>query len=260
MIALAILFSWMGQIMSAEAASSSQPGPGEPSRAASQPVVANPPKPARPAKQPDADWVKQHGEFSAEAKKGGIDLLFVGDSITRGWRGAKDVWEKNFGSYKTANFGIGGDRTEHVLYRLSNGELDGIAPKVVVLLIGTNNIDCKNSPEDSAEGVKAILATIKAKSPGSVVLLLGALPRGADPQGDTRVNIPKLNELTAKFDDRGKTVRFLDLTSKFMDGDGLLKEAYNDDHTHLTHKGYEIMGDAIGPVVKAMMAPPAKSR
>jgi lysophospholipase L1-like esterase len=237
--------------MSADASPSSQP--------ASQPVVgANAPKPARPAKQPDADWVKQHEEFVAEAKKGGVDLLFVGDSITRGWRGVRDIWEKNFGSYKVANFGIGGDRTEHVLWRLSNGELEGISPKVVVLLIGTNNIAVGNSPEDSAEGVKAILATIKAKSPGSAVLLLSILPRGANPADVTRVNIPKVNALIAKFDDHGKTVRFLDISGKFLDADGgLLKEAYNNDHTHLTPKGYQIMSDVIQPIVKAMMAPPA---
>ena len=247
--------------MSANALPSSQPNSGELNRAASQPAGGgvNAPRPARPAKQPDSDWVKQHEEFVAEAKakSGGVDLLFVGDSITRGWRGVRDIWEKNFGSYKVANFGIGGDRTEHVLYRLSNGELDGISPKVVVLLIGSNNIDCKHSPEDTAEGIKAILATIKAKSPGSAVLLLSVLPRGANPQDVTRVNIPKLNALLATLDDHGKTVRFLDLTSKFMDGDGLLNEAYNSDHTHLTHKGYEILAGAIEPAVKAMMSPPA---
>ena len=103
------------------AASTSQP--------TSAPAAGTLPRPARPGRQPDADWEKSHAEFTAQAKAGGIDLLFVGDSITRGWRGAKDLWEKDFAEFKPANFGIGGDRIEHILYRLGNGELDGRPPR-----------------------------------------------------------------------------------------------------------------------------------
>src|SRR5262249_39740333 len=89
--------------------------------------------------KPDAGWIKRHEGFVEIAKKGDVDVLFLGDSITDGWRGQKKVWEGAFGAMKPANFGIGGDRTQHVLWRIQNGELDGIKPKVAVLMIGTNN-------------------------------------------------------------------------------------------------------------------------
>src|SRR5688500_5427465 len=96
----------------------------------------------------DANWIKRHEGFVEIAKKGDVDLLFLGDSITDAWRGRKEIWEKNFAPLKAANFGIGGDRTQHVLWRLQNGEFDGIKPKVVMLMIGTNNVS-----SDSAEDI-----------------------------------------------------------------------------------------------------------
>jgi hypothetical protein len=108
--------------------------------------------------EPDAGFLKTHEGYVTIAKAGGVDVLFLGDSITAGWRGAKEVWDKAFGAYKTANFGIGGDRTQHVLWRITNGELDGIKPKVVVLMIGTNN-----SGSDEADGIaKGVTAIVKA--------------------------------------------------------------------------------------------------
>jgi lysophospholipase L1-like esterase len=211
-------------------------------------------KPARPRKQPDAGWEKDHAAFAARAKEGNVDLLFVGDSITRGWRGAQDAWDKTFGPWKPVNFGIGGDRTEHVLYRLQNGELDGVSPKAIVLLIGTNNSAVGDKPEDIAAGVQAILRTVHEKCPKARVLLLSILPRGADAGDPKRQSNQQTNALLAKLDDGGKTVRFLDVTGRFMAADGaIIKDAYGADLLHLTHKGYEMMAQAIGPVVKEMM-------
>ena len=127
----------------------------------------------------DANWVKRHEGFVAIAKKGDVDVLFLGDSITDAWRNkpAQPTGEKRFGTLKPANFGIGGDRTQHVLWRLNNGELDGIQPKVVVLMIGTNNTG--SDPADQiAEGITAIVKTIRDKSPKTKVMLLAVFPRG----------------------------------------------------------------------------------
>src|SRR5579864_2352864 len=108
--------------------------------------------PTEPAPR-DGSWLKMHEQFLERAKMGNIDLLFLGDSITQGWNGGgKAVWNRFYGLRNTANFGIGGDRTQHVLWRLENGEVDGIHPKLVVLMIGTNNLD-SNAPDEIAAGV-----------------------------------------------------------------------------------------------------------
>src|SRR5437763_1380897 len=134
--------------------------------------------------QPEPGWMKRHEAFVETAKNGGVDVAFFGDSITAGWagRGGKATWEKEFAPLKAANFGIGGDRTEHVLWRIQNGELDGITPKVIMLMIGTNNSGGNTySAEDIADGVKAIVGEIKKRSPQTKVLLLAIFPRGEKP-------------------------------------------------------------------------------
>lgn len=216
-------------------------------------TAAATPRPAKPATQPDPTWVRLHNDFVGQAQTGKAQLLFLGDSITRGWRSAADVWEARFGQFTPANFGIGGDRTEHVLWRLQHGELEGLSPKLVVLLIGTNNTDRLDKPEDTAEGVKAILATIGQKCPNTTVLLLSVLPRGADATDAKRINNERLNALIAKFDD-GKTVKYLDITGKFLAADGtLIPGAYQKDDLHLDHKGYEIFAEAITPTITELM-------
>src|SRR5437773_7544336 len=123
----------------------------------------------------------RHDEFLKVAKAGGVDLLFVGDSITDGWRSTgKSVWDKAFAPLKAANFGISGDRTEHVIWRLRNGELEGIQPKLMVLMIGTNNGD---AAADVAQGIKTIIADLHDRHPRCKVLLLGIFPRSEKPDG-----------------------------------------------------------------------------
>lgn len=192
--------------------------------------------------EPDAGFLKTHEGYVAIAKAGGVDVLFLGDSITAGWRGAKEVWDKSFGAYKTANFGIGGDRTQHVLWRITNGELDGIKPKVVVLMIGTNNSGSDDA-DGIAKGVTAIVKAIHAKSPATKVLLLAVFPRGEKPNPQ-REKLAKVNTTIAKLHD-GKGVHYLDIGAKFLKDDGTLTKDIMPDFLHLSKAGYQIWADAI---------------
>jgi lysophospholipase L1-like esterase len=201
----------------------------------------------------DAGWIKRHDGFVDIAKKGDVNVLFVGDSITDAWRGkaAKPTWEKHFAPLKSANFGIGGDRTEHVLWRLQNAELEGISPKVIVLMIGTNNTGA-NSAEEIAGGIKAIVKTIQEKAPKTKVLLLAVFPRGEKPGTAVRDKIATINKSIASLDDGGKTVKYLDIGEKFLEKDGHLTKEIMPDFLHLSARGYEIWGDAIAEIVRTM--------
>ena len=198
--------------------------------------------------QPDANFIKRHESFVATAKAGGVDVVFLGDSITAGWGGqnAKPVWDAAFGKYKPANFGIGGDRTQHVLWRISNGELDGISPKAAVLMIGTNNSG-SDSAEGIAKGITAIVKYLREKSPRTKVLLLAVFPRGEKAAPNPgREKLKQVNDIVAKLHD-GKNVHYLDIGTKFLEADGSLSKEVMPDFLHLSAKGYQIWADAIGP-------------
>ena len=206
----------------------------------------------------DANWVRRHEGFVTEAKKGGIDLLFMGDSITDGWRGrGSNVWKQFYAPRRAANFGIGGDRTEHVLWRMDNGELDGIKPKVVVLMIGTNNTGKEkddrlhNTIPQIIEGVTAVVNDIRTKLPDSKILLLAIFPRGKTDDFQ-RGEVAVINTALAKLDD-GKTVKFLDIGPKFLEADGTLPRSIMPDLLHPNQKGYQIWADAMEPTLKQMM-------
>ena len=200
----------------------------------------------------DANWVKRHEGFVEIAKKGGVDFLLLGDSITDGWRGkGKAAYAEHFEPLKPANFGIGGDRTQHVLWRLQNGELDGITPKLCMLMIGTNN--GKDSAEDVAAGITAIVKELQKKSPSTKVLLLAIFPRGEKPNPGREKN-DKVNGIVSKLDDGGKTVRFLDIGAKFMAEDKSIAKEIMPDFLHLSDKGYQIWAEAVLPAVKEMLA------
>jgi lysophospholipase L1-like esterase len=195
-----------------------------------------------------------HESFLQRGKEGKIGLLFEGDSITQGWGKAKKVWDKYYGNDDVANFGISGDRTEHVLWRIDNGELDGISPKVVVLMIGTNNI---GSPKEAIlAGVTKVVSEIHEKLPQSKLLLLAVFPRGADPADQKvaamREKIAFVNEGLAKLDDGSKT-RYLDIGPKFLDADGKLPKDIMPDALHPNEKGYQIWADAMQPLLDEMM-------
>ena len=207
----------------------------------------------------DVKWVARHEGFVKEAQKGGIDILFMGDSITDGWRTkGSNVWNRYYAPRHAANFGISGDRTQHVLWRMDNGELDGIKPKVVVLMIGTNNTGKENdhkTPRNTVpeviEGVTAVVNDIRVKLPDSKILLLAIFPRGILDDSQ-RTQVALVNTVLPKLDD-GKMVKFLDIGSKFIEADGTLPKSIMPDLLHPNEKGYQIWADAMEPTLGEML-------
>jgi lysophospholipase L1-like esterase len=208
---------------------------------------------------PDATFMRLHNQYVAKAKAGNIDLYMEGDSITDFWqhRHAKN-WDRNFAGWRAADFGISGDRTEHVLWRLENGELDGVNPKAIVMLIGTNNLPANavygaNTVEDTFGGVKAIVEKLKEKAPQAHILLLAVFPREDKPLAD---KIAALNTMIATLDD-GKQVKFFNINEQFTDADGkLLPGVMLRDHLHPDEKGYDIWADAMRPILVQWLGPP----
>ena len=204
--------------------------------------------------QPDPHFLAHHAANLKRAASGPIGLLFLGDSITQRWTDAPDVWKSHYAKYDPANFGVDGDRTQHVLWRIDNGELDHISPKVVVLLIGTNNI---GSPADQiAAGNAAIVKRIHQKLPDAKVLLLGLFPRGADISDPIvvqfRHKVKAVNTELAKLDDGDKT-QFLDIGDKFVDPQGNISKAVLKDGLHPSAQGYEIWADAMQDKLDQML-------
>jgi lysophospholipase L1-like esterase len=209
-------------------------------------------------------WIGRHERFVTTAKKGGIDLYMEGDSITDFWQGRfKANWEKNLGPWKPGDFGISGDRTQNVLYRIENGEFEGVTPKVIVLLIGTNNLAANatygmNTVEDTVKGVTAVVEALKGKAPQAKILLIGIMPRGDTKGGpDIWEKICKTNEQIAKLED-GKTVKYLNFNDKLADKDGkLVPGVMGADNLHPSAKGYDIWFEAMKPVLTEWLGTPA---
>lgn len=197
-------------------------------------------------------FLKSHEKFVKQAEEGQAELVFLGDSITAGWGGKNEIWEKAFGQYKPVNFGIGGDRTQHVLWRIQNGELKGIKPKAVVLMIGTNNTG-SDSAEAIAKGVTSIVQSIRSQQPQAKILLLAIFPRGAEASPNpAREKIAKVNTAISKLDD-GKNIFYMDIGEKFLEADGKLTKEIMHDYLHLTAEGYQIWADAISPKLAELM-------
>ena len=199
------------------------------------------------------NWMARHEGFVKEAKKGGVEILFMGDSITDMWRNkGSNVWSKCYAPRHATNFGIGGDRTQHVLWRIEHGELDGIKPKVTVLMIGTNNSN-SDSPDDIAKAIRMIIDEIRARIPETKILLLAVFPRNKPTDKPGQMDkIHQVNDLIAKYDD-GRTVKFLDLGPKFLGPDGKVPADIMADFLHPTEKGYQIWANAMNPTLDAMM-------
>ncbi|ADB17097.1 lipolytic protein G-D-S-L family [Pirellula staleyi DSM 6068] len=200
----------------------------------------------------DGGWMKRHESMNERVKKGNVDLLMIGDSITQGWEGAgKKVWEEFYTKRNAVNLGIGGDRTQHVLWRLENGNIEGIKPKLAVIMIGTNNSG-GNKSEDIAAGVEAIVKKLRTSLPETKILILGIFPRGATAEDRQRKVNDGANAIIAKLAD-DKDVFFQDIGKAFLAEDGTLSKEIMPDLLHLNEKSYRIWAEQIEPNVKKLM-------
>ena len=200
----------------------------------------------------EGGWMKTHESFNERVKQGNADLAFIGDSITAGWgRNGKAVWDEYYAKRNAVNLGIGGDRTQHVLWRLDHGNIDGIHPKLAVLMIGTNNSGT-NTSEQIAAGVTAIVEKLRAKLPDTKVLILAIFPRGENNDDPKRKVNEGANEIIKKLAD-GKMIHYLDIGPKFLAADGSLSRDVMPDLLHLNEASYRTWAESIEPKVKELM-------
>jgi beta-glucosidase len=204
-----------------------------------------------------ADWWMPRHEQKLDEKNRLVaagtppQLVFIGDSITNYWETTgREVWQRHYAPYHALNLGFAGDRTENVLWRLQHGEIDGIAPKVAVLMIGTNNTGFRaEDPRTTAAGIRRIVDEIHRRMPGTRVLLLAIFPRGEKPDDDLRGINARVNRIVAGW----KDVRFLDIGAAFLNPDGTLSKDVMPDLLHPSEKGYEIWQRAMDPVLQQLL-------
>ena len=216
-----------------------------------------------PVFRTDATSLTAHQQLMAKKKQGAIDLYFEGDSITRRWD-ATDYpefivnWKQNFLGWNAADFGWGGDETQHILWRIENGELDDLNPKAVVLLAGTNNIGNHADAGDVTRGVSAVIHAIQAKAPAATIVLMAIFPR--NDHMEFMPVIDAVNRSLAGLAD-GKKVRFLNINDKLADANGKLFDGMMNanDHLHPVLKGYEIWAAALKPVLTELLGAPAST-
>ena len=220
----------------------------------------------QPVARTDANSRLAHEQLIKKAKTDGIDVYFIGDSITRRW-GATDPkyadllenWKTNFFGWNAADFGWGADRIENILWRLENGELDGVNPKLIVILAGINNIGTDpGGPEKAshiAGGMKEIVEVCRQKAPKAAIVLMAIFPRNDNPAVLPLIN--EVNRRIAALAD-GKRIRFVDINRKLADADGMFFPGMvNADKLHPTVKAYQIWADALKPIFGEILGPPA---
>lgn len=223
---------------------------------------------SRPQQRSDSNSLLAHQQLVLKAKQGGIDVFFVGDSITRRW-GATDPqyrpllenWKTNFFGWNAANFGWGADRIENILWRLQNGELDGVNPKVIVALAGINNAVTEpggaEKIESITQGLRALLDVCQTKASNATIIMMAIFPRN-----DNLAVIPSINQINrniARMAD-GKKVRYLDINDRLADKDGRwFPGMVNADLLHPTLKAYQVWADALKPILTELLGPPAKT-
>jgi lysophospholipase L1-like esterase len=209
------------------------------------------------AGNPDARFIARHEQFLATARTGGYGLVLLGDFLTDDFRGhAKNqvgaIFETAFGKYHPINLGQGGDHTQHVLWRVQHGELDGCMPKVMMLMIGGTNGSNGDAPTQILAGIKGIIASAQQKVPGLKVLLLPVLPWDSKP-GDRRTRHQAVNALLPQLDDGGKTVLFVDISARFVDADNQIPKEIMPDGAHLSDQGYQLWADAVAAPLARLM-------
>jgi lysophospholipase L1-like esterase len=247
---LAALLLGLGMLAGCVSPLPTQPTPAAEPNTAAEPVL-------RAKNEP---WLKRHEGFVEIAKtQAHCDLLFLGDSITDYWRSkGKELWDREYAPHGAVNFGISGDRTQHLLWRLQNGEIGGLKPKVIVMMIGTNNIGfesdkkrVRNTAPQIAGGIKANIDYLRAQLPKAKILLLAVFPRG-EPDSPARADVLEINRRIAKFDD-GRHVFFLNIGPVFLAPDGTIPKDIMPEQLHPTPKGYQLWADAMRPTLERLL-------
>ncbi len=204
-----------------------------------------------PVARTNASWIQRHESMNRQARQGHIDLIYVGDSIVEHFnKQGKEVWEHYYAGRNALNLGISGDRTEHVLWRLDHGNIDGIAPKLAIVMIGQNN-GGHNTAEEIAEGVKAVVQRLRAKLPDTKILLLAIFQRREKPTPERAV-LAKANEIVSKLAD-GKMVFYMNINHIFVRPDGTIPRSLMYDFEHPTPLGHRVWAEAIEPKVAELM-------
>lgn len=232
-----------------------------------QPVPSEEDRAAAAGWRNGGTWLDQHQDINKIAEKGGVDIVFLGDSITQSWGGAgrhvgsvgQSVWNRFYADKKVANFGISGDRTQNVLWRIQNGNFARIDPKVIIICIGTNNL-ADNSEDEIVAGVEQVVLQLEEKRGKSKILLMGILPRGKSPDSQFRSKIASINQRLKTIADSRKTF-FVDLTDRFVDDKGVANaDLFSGDFVHLKEAGYQEWALAIEPTLQTLIPAPNKSQ
>lgn len=195
-------------------------------------------------------WKKRFEAINEQARRGDAEVIFLGDSITAGWRYTAE-WQERFGRYNPMNAGISSDRVEHLLWRVRHGNLDNLQPTAAVLLIGVNNL-AVSSPEEIASGVKQVTTEIHRRSPKTEVIVLGVFPSGKEKDHPRRAKIHAVNRYLASLD-KLAGVSYVDIGQHFLEADGSISKEVMPDYLHLSPHGYKIWADALEPVLSRKM-------
>jgi lysophospholipase L1-like esterase len=218
-----------------------------------------------PAPRTDQNSLTAHAQLLEKARRGGVDVYFIGDSITRRW-GATDYpeflanWRQNFFGWNAGDFGWGADYTQNILWRLEQGELDGVNPKAIVILAGTNNVGARpggaGKIAEITRALAAIVATCRRKAPDATIILTGIFPRN-----DNMAVLPEIDQVNANLSRLadGTRVRYLNVNDRLADKDGRLFDGMMNerDKLHPTLKGYQVWADALKPILTELLGPPA---
>jgi len=196
-------------------------------------------------------WQARHAAMNERVAEGNVDLLFIGDSITQGWEGpGRALWQQYYAPRNAVNLGISGDRTQHVLWRLANGNVEGISPRLAVLMIGTNN-HSTNEGEEIGEGIRAVVQSLRTRLPETKVLILAIFPRDPEPS-PRREKLATASALAAELAD-GDMIHYLDIGTFFLTPEGVIEQTIMPDHLHLSIRGYSLWAEAVEPKIAELM-------
>lgn len=213
---------------------------------------------AAPVERTDEHFIERHATFLRRIKEGPIGVLFLGDSIMRRWVDVPELWSHYFGNYQPANFGIGGDVTQSLLWRIQNGEIDDIHPRVIVLLIGTNNVPT-NTGAEIAAAIGKVVDILRGRLPETKILLVAILPRGpqsrdgAGPDNPYYMDVINLANSELARLDNGNTIRVLDIGPSFIGADGNIIASLMPDLLHLIEPGYRVWAESMRELLQDML-------